>query len=86
MPHYTKILKHAKKALNHKELLKIVSGLYELQKEKFEKHRSDTDIFIDSFDYKNAGKPCSAPGDTVTKSSFLLNGEFTPIKKTLKDV
>ena len=86
MPHYIKILKHAKKALNSKELLKVVSGLYELQKKKFNKYQSDTEVFIDSFDYKNAGKPCAAPGDTVTKSSFLLNGEFTPMKKSLKDV
>jgi len=86
IPHYIKILRHAKKALNSKELLKVVSGLSELQEKKFEKQKSDTEIFIDSFDYKNAGKPCAAPGDTVTKSSFLLNGEYTPIKKTLKDV
>lgn len=86
IPHYIKILKHAKKALNSKELLKVVSGLSELQEKKFGKYKSDTEIFIDSFDYKNAGKPCSAPGDTVTKSSFLLNGEFVPVKKTLKDV
>lgn len=86
MPHYAKILKHAKKALNSKELLKVVSGLYELQQKKFDKYQSDTEVFIDSFDYKNAGKPCSAPGDTVIKSSFLLNGEFTPMKKSLKDV
>lgn len=86
MPHYIKILEHAKKALNHKELLKIVSGLNELQTKKFNMWQSNNDTFIDSFDYKNAGKPCSAPGDTVTKSSFLLNGEFTPVKKTLKDV
>lgn len=86
MPHYIKILEHAKKALNSKELLKIVSGLYELQVKKFNEWQFNNDTFIDSFDYKNAGKPCSAPGDTVTKSSFLLNGEFTPIKKTLKDV
>lgn len=86
MPHYIEILTHAKKALNTKELKRVLPGLYELQQKKFEKHRADTEIFIDSFDYKNAGKPCSAPGDTVTKSSFLLNGEFTPVKKTLKDV
>ncbi len=86
IPHYIKILTHAKKALNTKELKKILPGLDELQQKKFNKLKSDTEIFIDSFDYKNAGKPCSAPGDTVTKSSFLLNGEFTPQKKTLKDV
>ncbi len=86
MPHYIKILTHAKKALNTKELKKILPALDELQQKKFNKLKSDTEIFIDSFDYKNAGKPCSAPGDTVTKSSFLLNGEFTPQKKTLKDV
>lgn len=86
MPHYIKILTHAKKALNLKELQRILPALYSVQQKKFGKLQSDTGIFIDSFDYKNAGKPCSAPGDTVTKSSFLLNGEFTPQKKTLKDV
>ena len=86
MPHYIKILTHAKKALNTKELKKILPVLDELQPRKFNKYKTDTEIFIDSFDYKNAGKPCSAPGDTVIKSSFLLNGEFTPMKKSLKDV
>lgn len=86
MPHYIKAIRHAKKNLHGKKLEKIITGLYEMQMKKLDFYKTDLDLFVDSFDYKNAGKPCPVPGDTVLKTSFLTNGEFEPMKKTLKDV
>jgi len=86
IPHYVKAVKHAKKNLHGKKLEACVTALYETEKKKIDFYKTDLNAFVDSFDYKNAGKPCPVPGDTVLKTSFLTNGEFEPMKKSLKDV
>lgn len=85
-PHYTMILNAAKENLSPDNFVSIISKLNSLQKEKYSKYKKDIKDFIESFDYKNAGKPSVAPGDTVIKTSYLLNGEFEKLKKKLDDI
>ncbi|MBR4892745.1 MAG: hypothetical protein IKZ35_02045 [Clostridia bacterium] len=86
MPHYEKIIDSCVKKLSKKDFLKIGEILHSVQMKKFEKYESDIKTFIESFDYKNAGKPCIAPGDTVLRASQFLNGEFEKPSKKLEDV
>lgn len=86
MPHYESILFAARKKLNDKDFVRIIEKIREAQIRKFEKYEKDNKLFIESFDYKNAGKPCEAPSDTVIKSSYFLNGEFEKLPKKLGDV
>ena len=86
MPHFVKALKHLNKMLGGKNLYESVKMLCRTQKKKYGKYREDINAFVDSFDYKNAGKPCPVPKDTVLKTGFFTNGEFEPPKKDLRDV
>lgn len=86
MPHYTMILNSAKNNLSSKKFIEIVTKLNEKQYEKFFKYKSDVKMFIESFDYKNAGKKSDVPKDTNLKTSYFLNGEFEKPNKKLDDI
>lgn len=86
MPHYENILYAARKKLSEKEFIRIIDKINEAQFKKFEKYEKDISLFIESFDYQNAGKKEEAPKDTVLKSSYFLNGEFEKLTKKLEDV
>ncbi len=86
MPHYELVLKAADKKLSPKDYERIITPIRAAQIRKLEKYEKDIDIFVESFDHRNAGKPCEAPADTVIKSSYLLNGEFEKLPKKLGDL
>lgn len=86
MPHFAKALFHLRRELKGDKLYDAVEMLCAVQKKKYEKYRDDINAFTESFDYKNAGKPCPVSADTVIKSCFFENGEFEPTKKKLEDV
>ncbi|MBE7019874.1 MAG: hypothetical protein E7411_00370 [Ruminococcaceae bacterium] len=86
MPHYELVLKACKKKLSGKEYERIVSLIRKAQIRKLEKYERDIDLFVESFDHRNAGKKCEAPSDTVIRASHLLNGEFEKLPKKLGDV
>lgn len=86
MPHYTDVLKAARKKLSDNDFVRIISRIKDAQTRKFLKYKKDVKDFIESFDYKNAGKPLNVSGDTVLKSSYFLNGEFEKLSKKLEDV
>lgn len=86
MPHYELILKAAARKLSHKDYERIITPIRDAQIRKLQKYEKDIDAFVESFDHRNAGKPCQAPSDTVLKSSWLLNGEFEKLPKKLGDL
>lgn len=86
LPHYELIFDAARKKLSGKDFKEIFGVIMEAEKKKFEKYEKDIKTFIESFDYQNAGKTCSAPSDTVIKASYFLNGEFDKPNKKLEDV
>lgn len=86
MPHYENVLLAARKKLSDKDFVRIIDKINEAQFRKFEKYEKDISSFIESFDYRCAGKKEEAPKDTVLKSSYFLNGEFEKLSKKLEDV
>ena len=86
MPHYTMIINAAREKLSSDKFVSLIGRLNEKQIEKFSFYKENVGKFIESFDYKNAGKPSSVPGDTVIKTSYMLNGEFDKPQKKLDDI
>lgn len=86
MEHFSMLLTVAAKEMSATEFEKCFVPVVEHQKERLKKYHRYIKNFVDSFDYRNKDKPMEAPKDVLVKTSFLLNGEFKPKDKNLKNI
>ena len=86
MEHFSMLFKVAAKEMSSSEFKKCFVPVIEHQKLRLKKYHGYIKNFVDSFDYRNKGKEMDAPKDTLVKTGFLLNGEFEPKDKNLKNI
>lgn len=86
MEHFSALAKRASQEMSHSEFKRCFLPLAELQKNRVTQYHKYIKNFVDSFDYRNAGKPMDAPKDILMQTSRLLNGEFEPKEKKLDNI
>ena len=74
--HFAKLTEVAFQKFSDREIEKFYKPILELQKKKILEYHEYIQRFVDSFDYRNAGKKCDVPSDLLTKTAELLNGKF----------
>ena len=74
--HFAKLTEGAFQKFSDREIEKFYKPILELQKKKILEYHEYIQRFVDSFDYRNAGKKCDVPSDLLTKTAELLNGKF----------
>lgn len=86
MEHFSMLAERAKEEMSDSEFRKYFMPIAEHQKKRVEITHKYIKNFVDSFDYRNVGKPMDAPKDILMQTSKLLNGEFEPKEKKLDNV
>ena len=86
MEHLSMLAKRAKEEFSNSDFKKYFLPLAEHQKKRVKMTHKYIKNFVDSFDYRNAGKPMDAPKDILIQTSKLLNGEFEPKEKKLDNI
>ena len=86
MEHFSMLAERAKEEMSDSEFRKYFMPIAEHQKKRVEITHKYIKNFVDSFDYRNVGKPMDAPKDILMQTSKLLNGEFEPKEKKLDNI
>lgn len=86
MGHFIMLAKKAKEELSEGDFKKYFMPVAEHQKKRIAEYHSYIKNFVDSFDYRNAGKPMEVPKDILFQTSRLLNGEFEQKEKKLDNI
>lgn len=86
MEHFAMLGKKAKEEFSDSDFRKYFMPITEHQKNRINQTHKHIKNFVDSFDYRNAGKPMDAPKDILLITSNLLNGEFELKEKKLDNI
>ena len=86
MEHFTALAAKAKEEFSDYDFKKYFLPIAEHQKNRVSQTHKYIKNFVDSFDYRNAGKPMDAPKDILMQTSYLLNGEFEKKEKKLDNI
>ncbi len=86
MEHFSMLAKKAKEEFSTADFKKCFMPIAEHQKKRVEQAHKYIKNFVNSFDYRNAGKPIDAPKNILMQTSYLLNGEFEPKEKKLDNI
>ena len=86
MEHFSMLAVKAKEEFSDTDFKKYFLPIAEHQKKRVETTRKYIKNFVDSFDYRNAGKPMDAPKDILIQTSKLLNGELEKKEKKLDNI